>query len=271
MHHEVTRPGHTCSMGLRQDVWHGCYELLARRIDRAEWSFMNYGFAPLQPVTPLALEPQDEADRFCIQLYDQTVTGDLTGLDVLEVGCGRGGGASFLSRYRGPRSTTGVDLSAAAVALCTRDRHGPGLRFAVGDAQDLPFPDASFDVVVSIESSHCYTSVPTFLAQVRRVLRPGGRFFWADLRPAVEVEQTRAQLQGSGMVVNDERDITAEVVHALDLDSDRKSALVRAWVPRLAHPLFARFAALEGSRSHRAFHERRTRYLTASLSVPTGP
>lgn len=258
-------------MGLRQRVWHGSYELMARRIDRPEWSFMNYGFAPLGPITPLALEPQDEADRFCIQLYDHTVTADLTGLDVLEVGCGRGGGASFLSRHRGPRSTTGVDLSAAAVALCTRDRHGPGLRFAVGDAQDLPFPEASFDVVISIESSHCYTSVPTFLAQVRRVLRPGGRFFWADLRSAGDVERTRDQLRASGMVVDDEQDVTAEVVHALDLDSERKRGLVRAWVPRVAHPLFARFAALDGSRSHRAFQERRTRYLTASLSVPAAP
>ncbi|SDE07771.1 class I SAM-dependent methyltransferase [Auraticoccus monumenti] len=255
-------------MGLRQKVWHGCYELMARRIDRPEWAFMNYGFAPLGASTPRTLEPEDELDRFCIQLYDRTVTADLTGLDVLEVGCGRGGGVSFLSRYRGPRSTTGVDLSAAAVDLCTRDRRGPGLRFAVGDAQDLPFPDASFDVVVSVESSHCYDSVPTFLAEVRRVLRPGGRFFWADLRPAADVARTRAQLQGSGMVVEDEQEITAEVVHALDLDSERKLGLVRAWVPRLAHPLFARFAALEGSRSHRAFQERRTRYLTASLSVP---
>ncbi|MBB2901552.1 ubiquinone/menaquinone biosynthesis C-methylase UbiE [Kineococcus radiotolerans] len=255
-------------MGLRQTSWHGFYEVLARRVRRPEWAFMNYGFAPLDPAAPLALEPGDEADRFCIQLYEHVVAADLTGLDVLEVGCGRGGGASYLSRYRGPRSTTGVDLAAAAVATCARERRGPELRFTTGDAQALPFPDDSFDVVVNVESSHCYSSVPRFLAEVARVLRPGGRFFWADFRPAGEVERTRAELRASGLAVDAEQDVTAEVVRALDLDSDRKLALVRAWLPRVAHPGFARFAALPGSSSHRAFQERRTRYLSAALTAP---
>jgi ubiquinone/menaquinone biosynthesis C-methylase UbiE len=142
------------------------------------------------------------------------------------------------------------------------------LRFTTGDAQALPFPDGSFDVVVNVESSHCYSSVPRFLAEVTRVLRPGGRLFWADLRPAGEVEATRAQLRACGLRIEQEQDVTTEVLHALDLDSDRKLALVRAWFPRIAHPAVTRFAALTGSRSHRAFQDRRTRYLTAALSRP---
>lgn len=255
-------------MELRQRLWHVCYELLARRVRRPEWAFMNYGFAPVGPAVALALDPADEDDRFCIQLYEHVVSGDLTGLDVLEVGCGRGGGASYLSRYRGPRSTTGVDLAAAAVETCTRERGGPGLRFATGDAQHLPFPAGSFDVVVNVESSHCYDSVPEFLAEVRRVLRPGGRFFWADQRPARDVERTRGWFRASGLRVDEEHDITAEVVRALELDSDRKLGLVRAWFPRVAHPALARFAALPGSRSHRAFRRRSTRYLAAALTAP---
>lgn len=255
-------------MELRGRLWHVCYELLARRVRQREWAFMNYGFATASGRDEgLRLDPADEADRFSIQLYAHVVPDDLTGLDVLEVGCGRGGGAGFLSRYRNAASTTGVDRSAAGVALCRRDRSGPGLTFTTGDAQALPFRDASFDVVVNVESSHCYDSVPEFLAEVVRVLRPGGSFRWADFRPAGDVGSTRAQFRAAGLRAETEDDITAGVVRALDLDDDRRRALVRAWFPRVTHPALARFAALSGSRSHRAFQRRETVYLTARFGV----
>src|SRR4051794_24506454 len=110
-------------MGLRQLAWRACYEMLAARVRQPEWAFMNYGFAPLTPTgAPLHLELADEPDRYCIQLYAHVLDGvDLAGADVLEVGSGRGGGASWISRYLGPRSTTGVDFAASAVALSRRD------------------------------------------------------------------------------------------------------------------------------------------------------
>ena len=90
-------------MSVRMLAWRGLYELLAARVRRPEWAFMNYGYVPRPGTPPLTLEPADEPDRLCIQLYDH-VLGDtpLRGAAVLEVGCGRGGGASFLARYLGP-------------------------------------------------------------------------------------------------------------------------------------------------------------------------
>ena len=70
----------------------------------------------------------------------------------------------------------------------------PGLAFEVGDAERMPFPDASFDAVVNVESSHCYPSMPAFLSEVRRVLRPGGHFLYADLRPRTDLPARRAEL-----------------------------------------------------------------------------
>src|SRR3954447_13211283 len=122
-------------MGLRQLAWRACYELLAARVRRPEWAFMNYGYAPVADGSGPALDPADEPDRFCIQLYAHTLEGvDVADRDVLEVGSGGrgrgvggggGGGAWWMSRSLGPRSTTGVDFSSAAVALCRRDRTGP--------------------------------------------------------------------------------------------------------------------------------------------------
>ena len=102
---------------------------------------------------------------------------------------GRGGGASYLSRYLGPRSVTGIDISPRAIAFCRRVHDNPGLRFRVGDAERIPARDNSVDAVVNVEASFCYASLDRFLAEVTRVLRPGGRLHIADItvqRPVPE-------------------------------------------------------------------------------------
>lgn len=250
-------------------VWRSVYELLAARVRQPEWGFMNYGLAPADGTAPLALGPADEPDRLCIQLYAHVLGGqDLTGRDVLEVGSGRGGGAAWISRTTGARSTVGVDFSVRAVRLASVHRHGPGLRFVAGDALALPLPDASVDAVVNVESSHCYPSMPAFLAEVRRVLRPGGTFGWADLRGAADVPRLQRELDACGMQIRAQRDITAEVVRALELDNVRKLALMDAWVPRPLHGPFRAFAGITGTRNHRRFTSGATRYLSAQLEVP---
>jgi SAM-dependent methyltransferase len=112
----------------------------------------------------IPLEASDEPYRFPIQLYHRTATqADLGGKRVLEVGCGHGGGASYLMRTLHPASYTGLDLNPVGIAFC-RERHNvPGLDFVQGDAENLPFPDQSFDAVINIESSHCYPRFPRFL------------------------------------------------------------------------------------------------------------
>ncbi|ADG73421.1 Methyltransferase type 11 [Cellulomonas flavigena DSM 20109] len=253
-------------MRVGQLAWRACYEWLGARVRQPAWTFMNYGFAPVDAAPPLPLDPADEPDRYGIQLYAHALDGlDLTGADVLEVGCGRGGGASWVARTRGPATTTGVDLAASAVRLCRRTREGPGLRFVQGDALALPFDDATFDVVLNVESSHCYPSTAAFAAEVHRVLRPGGTFAWADFRPADDVATVREQLRSSGLEPVRELDVTDEVVHALRLDDARRAELVESWIPRAARPLFRPFAALDGTPTHERFVTGETRYLSAQL------
>src|SRR3546814_1062192 len=82
------------------------------------------------------LLPGDEPDRYSIQLYHQTAAAlDWTGLDGLEVGCGRGGGASYVARYLKPRSLVGLDIADRAIEFCRRRHAAPGLSFVSGDAQ----------------------------------------------------------------------------------------------------------------------------------------
>ena len=72
---------------------------------------MNYGFQPADGESVLELKEEDEADRYCIQLYERVSGGiDLNGREVLEIGSGRGGGASYLARYRGAKSVLGLEV-----------------------------------------------------------------------------------------------------------------------------------------------------------------
>ena len=206
-------------------LWRRWYQYLAGYQIR-DWRFMNYGFSPLHPgEAPLSLQPADEPNRSNIQLYHHVASAvPLTGLDVLEVGCGRGGGASYVKRYLRPRQMTGIDFSAKAVRFCQANHHVEGLSFVRGDAEALPFADASFDAVLNVESSHCYGSMPSFLSQVKRVLRPGGHFLFADLRMARDIDRLHEQLLASGLTVLDRDDITPSVLAALRTDSERKLA-----------------------------------------------
>jgi SAM-dependent methyltransferase len=229
----------------------------------ADWAFMNYGFVDLDAgAAPLVLDPADEPDRFCIQLYHRVAGAvDLRARDVVEVGCGRGGGCSYIGRYLQPRSVVGVDLSRHGVSLCTRYHARPGLAFLQGDAESLPLEDNSFDVVVNVESSHCYGSMPRFLSEVRRVLRPGGYFLFADLRPAGEVAALREHVRTSGLQLLQEETITPGVLAALARDSERKRALIHRKVPRLIRRQIREFAGLPGSRVYEDFRHGRAEYV----------
>jgi SAM-dependent methyltransferase len=250
------------------------YDTMNLLLRRADVGFLNYGYAPTdERFEPVALPSESEPDRYAIQLYEKVAGAvALRGLDVLEVGCGRGGGAAFVFERHQPASLTGLDLSKSSVAYCRRQYGRPGLRFVSGDAERLPFPDASFDAVLNVESSHCYPDVARFLAEVVRVLRPSGVLLFADLRhtridkaedaPKIgDVASLREQIAAAGLMVAEEEDITANVTHALELDSPRRRAAIERRAPKLIRSQLLDFAGVEGSGLFRAFADHEISYL----------
>ncbi len=223
------------------------------RIDRdADMTLMNYGWADTDPSRPpLNLEPHDEVNRYCIQLYHQVAGAvDLAGRDVLEVGSGRGGGASYISRYLNPGSMTGLDFSPRAVEFCRQHYDVPNLSFVRGDAEHLDFPPESFDAVVNVESSHCYGSIAGFLEGVHRILRPGGHFLYSDYCGVDELDTLRHHMSETGFSILEEDDISDNVLKALQMDDARKRDLIRRKVPGLLRGFFHEFAGLQGTRSY---------------------
>ncbi|MBI2497452.1 MAG: class I SAM-dependent methyltransferase, partial [Opitutae bacterium] len=167
---------------VRKAIWRLWYPFLTRRLRHEEVLFLNYAFE-MDPPADLPLAPDDEPNRACIQLYHHVATQvDLRGKKVLEVSCGHGGGASYLTRTLAPAHYTGLDLNPRGIEFCRRRHPLERMDFLEGDAQNLMFADRTFDAVLNVEASHCYPDFPRFLAEVARVLRPGGHFLYADFR-----------------------------------------------------------------------------------------
>jgi SAM-dependent methyltransferase len=104
---------------------------------------------------------------------------------VLEVGSGPGRLAVRLAQEAPGTTMTGVDISDAMVGRAARRAAGAGLsekvRFNVGDVAALPFPDREFDGAVSTLSLHHWPAPARGLAEIYRVLEPGGEARIYDL------------------------------------------------------------------------------------------
>ena len=93
---------------------------------------------------------------------------------VLDLGCGTGSLALALGRRSAASRVCGLDFSAAYVEYARRRASGdPRIQFQVGDACAMPFPEASFDRVLSLLMLHFVPRAPAAVAEMRRVGRPG--------------------------------------------------------------------------------------------------
>jgi ubiquinone/menaquinone biosynthesis C-methylase UbiE len=232
------------------------YPLTSRYLSGADAIFINWGYEENPPLA-LPLEAADEPHRYAIALYHQTATQvELAGKQVLEVSCGHGGGASYLMRTFGPASYTGLDLNRAGINFCRRRHRLSGLEFVCGDAEDLPFSDESFDVVINIEASHCYPHFDKFLDEVARVLRPSGDFLYADVRPRNFIATWEQELGAAPLRIVSVTDISEQVARGLEKNMPQLRTLSRRVPVRLVNKVYeaARRGLQEGGDSYRIYH-----------------
>jgi cyclopropane fatty-acyl-phospholipid synthase-like methyltransferase len=105
------------------------------------------------------------------------------GMRILEVGCGLGGTISHMNDRLSGCEFVGLNIDARQVAFAREHvaaRPTNSVRFVVGDACAPPFEPGSFDLVLAMECIFHFPSRRTFLAEARRVLRPGGRLTISD-------------------------------------------------------------------------------------------
>jgi ubiquinone/menaquinone biosynthesis C-methylase UbiE len=129
------------------------------------------------PFAQMPAHSNEEANRLLIDLARIGPQDD-----VLDVACGPGLVACPLAEVA--RHVTGIDLTPAMIEQAQARQRSQGLTnltWLVGDAVPLPFPDASFAVVVTRYSFHHFLDPKAVLAEMVRVCRPGGRVTVIDV------------------------------------------------------------------------------------------
>jgi ubiquinone/menaquinone biosynthesis C-methylase UbiE len=239
--------------------WKAWYWYISKLDKGGEVTFLNYGYANHNK---LPLKKEDESNRQSIQLYNHIAGSvNLEGSDVLEVGCGRGGGASYVARYLSPKSMKGMDLCKKSIDFCRKHYDVANLSFCWGNALNLPFADSSFNAVINVESSHRYSNMERFLKEVYRVLRPGGYLLFADLRDEELVEPLKKQMDKCPLKVVKKETITPNVIKALFSTHEKKMELIERLVPRLLRGPVREFAGTKETALHKSFIKGKKEYL----------
>lgn len=248
---------------IQNRLWKWWYQRISKAHNKVEFRFMNYGY--IDSESP-ELDSSDEAYRLFIQLYHMNIRDvSLENKEVLEVGSGRGGGASWIAKTMKPSSLVGLDFSGEAVSLCNKWYEQENLDFREGNAQDLPFQKNSFDVVYNVESSHCYGDMSKFVSEVFRVLKNGGNFCWTDFRDEETMEKTEKIFTNSGFSIASKKEITQEVIQALDMINDTKKERISKLVPRTIRRSFETFAGVQGTPVYESFKSGKLRYYRYKL------
>ncbi len=165
-------------------------------------------------------------------------------MHVLDIGCGVGGPARYLASTYGCR-VTGVDLTeefvAVAKMLTERCHLDHFVDFRQANGLDLPYADASFDMVWCQNVTMNIEDKAAFYREIARVLKPGGRFTSTDMAtgdagppyfplPWARVseisflasqEDMRAALKAAGFAILEWRDTTAEVIAAAQSQTEQ--------------------------------------------------
>lgn len=109
-----------------------------------------------------------------LSLYMNMIKGIKTkNKTILDVGCGRGGGIAMLSKYKKFLNVYACDINLQNIGYADRFNSN-NVKFDICSAENLLYPDNSFDILINVESAHAYSDKLAFLNESRRVLKSNG-------------------------------------------------------------------------------------------------
>jgi SAM-dependent methyltransferase len=227
--------------------WRSFYDLLSRRLEAigvADSSFfLNYGYLPTDSDNESAFVIREGTfNANSVRLVFEVLGSlDLNNRTVAEIGCGRGGNSRIVAE-KFSADVIGIDMSSEAIAFCRKTHVGKSIDFKVGDALNIPLGDAGCDAVLNVESSHSYGNLAKFLGEVRRICRPEAWFLHTDFLSPEDWDYVRLRLKALGFAIEDDRDITANVLASRDQASNNWEQVYGDGNARVAN-----FLALPGS------------------------
>lgn len=252
------------------------YEVLYRLSPARKHWFFNGGHLPFDP--DFVQHPEFSGEQHCAMMYHQAGHSQIAALspapdDILDVGCGQGGGLVLLSRLFPNAALTGTERSRAAVALA-RKRTAPLITAKIlrGKSNQLAFKPESFDLLISV-GAPTYFGLTSFVEQSAKVLRPGGIIsLSAGYRQGdhqeIEAELRRAA-QKFGLEFVSYKTITPNTFASLKADLPRREGEV-AKVPWPFSLYAMKWADMPGSREYEEYETGLRADFAAVLTKPRG-
>lgn len=254
-------------MDLTSALYKFLYWYISTVDKKKEILFMNYGYHDVEE--SIELHTNDEVNRYSIQLYHRLAKMvDIKDKNIVEVGSGRGGGIAYITKRFQPSSALGIDLDSKAVAFGNRHYNLSHLRFEQGDAQNLNIPEASVDILFNVESSHRYPKIEQFFDSAYRSLKPGGHFLYTDFRYKDDMPALTHLLAKYDFIKFDEQFINDQVKLALDIDTERRAALVKKHVPFFMQKYVHDFAGSKGSPTYKNIESGEMIYFVLCFQKP---
>jgi SAM-dependent methyltransferase len=165
--------------------------------NRGVWTESNAEFTDGNAASQWAAE-EITWGMFGVTEREVGALGDVSGLDVIDLGCGTGYFSAWLAR-RGARPV-GVDVTPAQLETARRLQADTGLEFPLleANAESVPLPDASFDLALSEYGASIWCDPERWLPEAWRLLRPGGRLVFLCNSPlamlcALETEEATSE------------------------------------------------------------------------------
>jgi ubiquinone/menaquinone biosynthesis C-methylase UbiE len=214
------------------------YDYFSVFMKDSELHFMNHGYSPAYNF----LKEKDLKFKNQISLYLSLFDDlDVKNKSILEVGCGRGGGINSLKEYFNFSKISACDFNKNNIDSC-KTNHSKDIEFKVSNAEKLDYEDNEFDIVINVESSHCYKNFEMFFKEVNRVLKPNGLFLYTDCGIAIDnFEKYIGFFQ-----INKKIDITKNVKQACKEDIENYKQInnpnIRDWFIQLSKEKYEEYS-----------------------------
>jgi ubiquinone/menaquinone biosynthesis C-methylase UbiE len=182
--------------------------------------------------------------------------GPVEGCRVLDVGCGRGVGVELIFRQLHAASVCAVDLDPRQIQRARKRleaSYGDRVDLREGSVDQLPFADATFDAVFDFGMLHHVPDWQAGIGEIRRVLKPGGNFFFEEVtRAALRRWLYRTFLEHPVENRFSQPEFLAELAnHGLTLANETKTILFGGYLHRCCKAVRLNFC-LQPRRSHRS-------------------